>query len=102
MDSLYTPEQIMFRDAVAKFARAELAEGRVARANADGLDPATTQKLVDMGLMGIMMDEADGGQGGGRGGDDPARPLQHRCPVRPGQIQLPLSGDCAGQACPTP
>jgi len=64
MDSLYTPEQIMFRDAVAKFARAELAEGRVARANADGLDPATTQKLVDMGLMGIMMDEADGGQGG--------------------------------------
>ena len=64
MDRLYTDEQVMFRDAVAKFAQAELAADRVARANADGLDRETVRKLVDMGLMGIMIAEEDGGQGG--------------------------------------
>ncbi|RAI01890.1 acyl-CoA dehydrogenase [Acuticoccus sediminis] len=64
MDLLYTDEQLMFRDTLTRFAETELAPDRVARANADGFDAATKAKLVEMGLMGIMMPEEDGGQGG--------------------------------------
>lgn len=64
IDLFLTDEQRMFREAVSKFARAELASDAVSRANNDRIDPETIKKMVDMGLLGIMMPTKDGGQGG--------------------------------------
>ena len=64
MDLLLSDDQRLFRDQIARFAQAELAPDAVARAHAEGFDPAVKQMLVDMGLIGILLPEADGGHGG--------------------------------------
>jgi len=64
IDYLLTDEQRMFRDSVARFAQKELADGAVQRAT-DGVFPkAVVKKIVDAGLVGILMPEEDGGHGG--------------------------------------
>jgi alkylation response protein AidB-like acyl-CoA dehydrogenase len=64
MDILLSDDQRLFRDSIHRFAQAELAPGALARARDGRFDAATTKMLVDMGLIGILLPEADGGHGG--------------------------------------
>ncbi|MGB7182861.1 MAG: acyl-CoA dehydrogenase [Burkholderiaceae bacterium] len=64
-DFLLTDEQRMFRDSVARFARTELADGAVQRARDGEFPKEVVRKIVDAGLVGILMPESDGGHGGG-------------------------------------
>ena len=64
MDQLLTEEQRLFRDQVARFARDELAPGAVERARAGRFPPEVVERLAAMGLLGILIAEEDGGQGG--------------------------------------
>lgn len=64
MDQFLTEDQRFFRDAVQKFAQEQLAAGSAERARQSHFDKATIQQLVDMGLIGITLPEADGGHGG--------------------------------------
>lgn len=59
-----TDEQTQFADAISKFAKAELAAGAVERANSDRFPSEVISQIVDMGLFGIALPEADGGHGG--------------------------------------
>lgn len=65
IDFLLTESQRMFRDSVARFARNELAGGAVQRARNDNLPADIVKKMVDAGLIGILISESDGGHGGG-------------------------------------
>jgi alkylation response protein AidB-like acyl-CoA dehydrogenase len=59
-----TTEQAMFRDSVAGFARRELADGAVERAQSDLAAFDISRKLSEQGLLGITIPEKDGGIGG--------------------------------------
>jgi len=64
MDFKLTPEQEQFRDAVLRFARAELADGAIERAHAPAYPWDVAKRMAKQGLLGITIPEADGGQGG--------------------------------------
>lgn len=64
MDFDLTEEQIDLRNNVATFAKRELEPGAVARAHSSEYPWDVAQKLAANGLLGITMDEADGGGGG--------------------------------------
>ena len=64
MDFALSEQQQMFRDSVASFARKELAEGALERAHSAVFPHDVAKKMVDAGLMGILLPEADGGAGG--------------------------------------
>ena len=64
MDQFLTEDQRIFRDAIARFARQELAEHAAQRARAGHFEPEVVAQLVDMGLLGITVPEEDGGHGG--------------------------------------
>ncbi|RJG02600.1 acyl-CoA dehydrogenase family protein [Noviherbaspirillum sedimenti] len=57
-------EQRAFADTVRRFAKSELAAGAVERAHSHGYPWEIAAKLSEMGLLGITIPEADGGQGG--------------------------------------
>jgi alkylation response protein AidB-like acyl-CoA dehydrogenase len=59
-----TVEQRQFRDAVRRFAQAELAPGALERAHAPAYPWDVAKKMAAQGLLGITIPEADGGQGG--------------------------------------
>ena len=59
-----TEEQNIFYEAVRKFAQNELAEDALKRANSGEYPWAVSRKIADMGLVGIMIPEEDGGMGG--------------------------------------
>ena len=64
MDFDLTEEQRMFRDAVDGFAERHLAADALKRAHTEGFPRDVAKMMSEQGLLGIMMDEADGGQGG--------------------------------------
>src|SRR5688500_2052156 len=64
MDFSLTEQQKQFCDAVASFARKELAEGAIARAHAAEFPREVARKMAGTGLLGITIAEADGGSGG--------------------------------------
>lgn len=59
-----TSEQKAFRDSVRDFARRELAEGALERAHSSGYPWDVATRMAELGLIGITVDEADGGSGG--------------------------------------
>ena len=59
-----TPEQEMFRDAVRRFARENLAPGALARAHRPDFPFDAAKLAAEFGLLGITIAEKDGGQGG--------------------------------------
>ena len=64
MDFALSAEQVAFQDSVRRFARDRLAVGVLARAH-DTAYPWDVAKLIaEQGLLGIVFQEADGGQGG--------------------------------------
>lgn len=64
MDFDLKEEQRAFADSVRRFARAELAKGAIERAHSHAYPWDIAAKLSEMGLIGITISEADGGQGG--------------------------------------
>ena len=64
MDFQLTEEQRAFQDSVRAFAERHLAAGAVERAHADGFPWDVAKLMAEQGLLGIMLPEADGGQGG--------------------------------------
>ncbi len=59
-----TEEQQMFADSVRRFAESTLAADAVERAHAREFPAQVVDRLVEMGLIGITIGEADGGIGG--------------------------------------
>ena len=64
MDFQLTETQRAFQDSVRAFAERHLAEGAVGRAHSDGFPWDVAKLMAEQGLLGIMLPEADGGQGG--------------------------------------
>ena len=64
MDFELTPDQKIFRDSVAGFARRHLAEGAQARARSAEYPWDVASLMAEQGLLGITVNAADGGQGG--------------------------------------
>lgn len=64
MDFQLTQEQRAFQDSVRAFAERHLAAGAVGRAHTDGFPWDVAKLMAEQGLLGIMLPEADGGQGG--------------------------------------
>lgn len=64
MDFRLTEEQRAFQDSVRRFAADHLAAGAVARAHDEGFPWDVARLMAEIGLFGIMLAEADGGQGG--------------------------------------
>lgn len=64
MDFQLSEEQRAFQDSVRAFAERHLAAGAVERAHADGFPWDVAKLMAEQGLLGIMLPEADGGQGG--------------------------------------
>ncbi len=64
MDFALTEQQRQFCDAIAAFARKELAEDAVARAHASEFPRDVAKRMAAAGLLGITIPEADGGSGG--------------------------------------
>jgi len=64
MDFELTPEQIAFRDSLARFASEKLAPGALARAHEAAYPWEEARQIAELGLLGITMPETDGGQGG--------------------------------------
>lgn len=64
MDFQLNDEQRAFADAVGRFARDTLAEGALRRAHEPGFAFDVAKLMAEQGLLGITMDEEDGGQGG--------------------------------------
>jgi len=62
--SALTDDERAFRDAVAEFARGEVAPRVAAMERAGQLDPELIPKYFEMGLMGIQVPEQYGGAGG--------------------------------------
>ncbi|MCF4166671.1 acyl-CoA/acyl-ACP dehydrogenase [Zavarzinia compransoris] len=64
MNFAFTEDQLLFRDTVRDFLAAECAPAQVREAAAgDGRSPARFDKLVEMGLTGLTVPEAQGGLG---------------------------------------
>jgi alkylation response protein AidB-like acyl-CoA dehydrogenase len=59
-----TEEQIAFQDSVRRFAETHLAAGALARAHEERFPWDVARRMAEAGLFGIMLPEADGGQGG--------------------------------------
>ena len=59
-----TPEQKAFRDSVRDFARRELAKGALERAHSSDYPWDVASRMAELGLIGITVDEDDGGSGG--------------------------------------
>lgn len=59
-----TDDQRAFQDAIRRFATDKLAGGALERAHSTDYPADTVQLLVDQGLFGITIPEADGGIGG--------------------------------------
>lgn len=59
-----TQEQRLFRDSVSGWAERTLAAGALERAHAPGFPFDVAHEAAKMGLLGITIHEADGGQGG--------------------------------------
>jgi alkylation response protein AidB-like acyl-CoA dehydrogenase len=64
MDFRLTEEQQLYKDSVRKFAQKHLAAGAVSRARSDHYPWEVATLLAEQGLLGITMDEVDGGLGG--------------------------------------
>jgi alkylation response protein AidB-like acyl-CoA dehydrogenase len=64
MDFELTDEQKAFRDSVKDFARRELTDGALERAHSSDYPWDVATRLGALGLLGITVDEADGGGGG--------------------------------------
>ncbi len=64
MDFELTSGQRMFADSVRGFAQRALAPGSLERARADGFPWDVARRMAEAGLLGIMIPERDGGQGG--------------------------------------
>jgi len=64
LDFELSPEQRAFQESVSRFAQRELADGALARAHAEDYPWDVAEQLASQGLLGIVMPEADGGQGG--------------------------------------
>ena len=62
--TLLSEEEIMFRDAVAAFAEAEVRPRVTAMEKGGKIDPELLPKYFEMGLMGIEVPEEYGGAGG--------------------------------------
>jgi alkylation response protein AidB-like acyl-CoA dehydrogenase len=62
--SVLTDDERAFRDAVAEFARGEVAPRVAAMERAEKLDPELIPKYFEMGLMGIQIPEEYGGSAG--------------------------------------
>ena len=62
--TVLTDDEIMFRDAVAEFARGEVAPRVKAMERAGRIDPDLFPKYFELGLMGIEVEERFGGAGG--------------------------------------
>jgi len=59
-----TEDQRAFQDAIHRFAKDKLADGALERAHSTDYPTDIVQLLVDQGLFGITIPEADGGIGG--------------------------------------
>ena len=59
-----TEDQRAFQDAIRRFAKDKLTDGALERAHSTGYPTDIVQLLVDQGLFGITIPEADGGIGG--------------------------------------
>ena len=64
MDFSLTEEQQLFQDSVLKFAHAEFAQGKVARANAGDYPWDVARRMAEVGLLGITIPAEKGGLGG--------------------------------------
>ncbi|MCU0984999.1 MAG: acyl-CoA dehydrogenase [Acetobacteraceae bacterium] len=64
MDFRLTEEQRAFQESVRRFAADHLARGAVARAHDENFPWDVARAMAENGLFGIMLPEADGGQGG--------------------------------------
>lgn len=64
MDFSLTEEQRMFQESVTRFARTELAPGAAERARSHVYPWDIARRMAEMGLMGIALQESDGGMGG--------------------------------------
>jgi len=64
MNFQLTPEQEAFRDAVRGFAERHLRDGALARAHAPEHPWDVARLMAEQGLLGIVIPEKDGGQGG--------------------------------------
>jgi alkylation response protein AidB-like acyl-CoA dehydrogenase len=64
MDFRLTEQQRAFQENVRRFAADHLAAGAVARAHDEGFPWDVARLMAGNGLFGIMLPEADGGQGG--------------------------------------
>ncbi len=64
MKFTFSDEQQMFRDSVRAFGQRELAEGALARAHASDYPWDVAARMAENGLLGITIDERDGGAGG--------------------------------------
>jgi alkylation response protein AidB-like acyl-CoA dehydrogenase len=62
--TILAEEEVMFRDAVAEFAREEVAPRVKAMEQAAKIDPELLPKYFELGLMGIEVPEELGGAGG--------------------------------------
>lgn len=59
-----TDDQVALADTISRFAKSELAEGALERAHSEQYPWEIAQKLSEMGLLGITINEEDGGVGG--------------------------------------
>jgi alkylation response protein AidB-like acyl-CoA dehydrogenase len=64
MNFEHTPEQTLFAEQVRRFAQAHLEKGALKRAHDPRFPFEVAQLMSAQKLMGIMLPEADGGQGG--------------------------------------
>ncbi|WP_425101960.1 acyl-CoA dehydrogenase family protein [Tropicibacter sp. S64] len=64
MDFNLNAEQRAFHETVSRFAQTELAPGAAERAASDNYPWDVAERLADIGLLGLLFDEADGGAGG--------------------------------------
>jgi alkylation response protein AidB-like acyl-CoA dehydrogenase len=64
LDFALTQEQTLFRDSVRSFAQRELAADALHRAHSPDYPWDVAARMADNGLLGITVDEADGGAGG--------------------------------------
>ena len=64
MDFSLTEEQRMFQESVTRFARTELAPGAAERARSHVYPWDVARRMAEVGLMGIALQESDGGMGG--------------------------------------
>ncbi|HYA46803.1 MAG TPA: acyl-CoA dehydrogenase [Burkholderiales bacterium] len=64
MDFRFTPEQEQFRGSVLRFAEKHLAKGARERAHSSDYPWDIARLMASQGLLGITIEETDGGQGG--------------------------------------